>query len=137
MEIGLLRLLFDFGLLVLVWLVQLVVYPSFLHYPPENLIKWHKKYTYNILIVVLPLMTGQLFFWMFELLHVVSIYTVLGMLLIIAVWLSTFFVFVPIHNKISSGLANDKILGRLVRQNWLRTAFWTLIFVCSYCAFFE
>ena len=60
MSIPLIRLLFDFGLLVLIWLVQLVIYPSFLYYEQDNLKRWHEKYTQKITYVVLPLMMGQL-----------------------------------------------------------------------------
>ncbi len=56
----LLRLLVDMGLLILTWLVQLVIYPSFLYYDATDLKKWHSIYTGRITFVVLPLMLTQL-----------------------------------------------------------------------------
>jgi len=47
MSIPLIRLLFDFGLLVLIWLVQLVIYPSFLYYEQDNLKRWHENIRKN------------------------------------------------------------------------------------------
>ena len=60
MSIAVLRLGIDFGLVVLIWMIQLIVYPSFLHYTTTNLIKWHRKYTPLIGYIVGPLMLLQL-----------------------------------------------------------------------------
>ncbi|MFT7429007.1 MAG: hypothetical protein ACI9IZ_001504, partial [Nonlabens sp.] len=40
--LDLLQLLVDFGLVVLIWIVQLIIYPSFLYYGSKTLNKWHK-----------------------------------------------------------------------------------------------
>ncbi len=125
------RFLFDFGLVVLIWMVQLVVYPSFVYYKKENLISWHKKYTKGISYVVIPLMFGQLIVVIWQLFKQQSIYTLLSVLLVIVVWLITFLIFVPIHNKISAGDANEMLLQQLVQRNWFRTILWTVIFVLS------
>ena len=45
MEIEAIRSVVDFGAVVLIWLVQLVIYPSFLHYAESDLVNWHKIYT--------------------------------------------------------------------------------------------
>ena len=49
----------DFGLLVLILMVQVIVYPSFLHFSKTNLIKWHQSYTPKITTIVAPLMIAQ------------------------------------------------------------------------------
>ena len=46
------RLLFDSGLLVLILMVQLIIYPSFLRYPLKNLITWNNIYTKRIAVIV-------------------------------------------------------------------------------------
>jgi hypothetical protein len=53
------RLLLDFGLVVLIWLVQLVIYPGFKFYSPSNLALWHKIYTGRIGVAVVPMMVWQ------------------------------------------------------------------------------
>ena len=53
-------LLVDIGLVVLIWMVQLIVYPSFTFYSKENLVNWHQKYTARIAVIVIPLMFLQL-----------------------------------------------------------------------------
>lgn len=135
MNVSILRLFFDFGLVILIWLVQLVIYPSFLFYSKEQLIPWHQKYTVGISFIVIPLMFGQLILAILQLINEMTIYTISSMVLIILVWTSTFIVFVPMHNKIASGDGNTKVLHQLVKQNWLRTIVWTIIFICTGLAF--
>ncbi|MBP2833226.1 hypothetical protein J8281_13615 [Aquimarina sp. U1-2] len=131
MYIELCRLLFDFGLLVLIWVVQLVVYPSFEAYSKDNLIKWHKKYVNRIAIVVMPLMVGQLSFVIVQVFKDITIIHIISLVLVSMTWASTFLQFVPIHNDISFGFANKQALRELIKKNWLRTLLWTVIFCIS------
>lgn len=128
MGIGIIRLLFDFGLLVLIWLVQLLIYPSFKFYSAENLLKWHKKYTLGISLIVIPLMLGQLLLGIIQLTSKTNSYTIISMVLITIVWCITFIKFVPIHNNIATGKSNNEVFHKLVKLNWFRTILWTIIF---------
>ena len=132
MNLELLRLLSDFGLLVLIWLVQLVIYPSFLYFDKESLLAWHKKYTVGISLLVIPLLFGQLATAVLQLFEGASLYTTVSILFIGAVWVSTFTQFVPIHNKIAQGVCEKPVLQKLVTRNWLRTFLWTTIFIFSF-----
>ncbi len=127
MEIATIRLLFDSGLVVLIWMIQLVVYPSFLYYEKDNLIKWHKHYTSRLSLIVIPLMFGQLILAVIQLVQFPAIETMVGLSLVIAVWISTFLLFVPIHNQIFKNNSTITLLKQLVKRNWLRTILWTLI----------
>jgi hypothetical protein len=60
MDFNIIKLLFDAGLFVLIWMVQLMVYPSFLYYEKQNLVKWHNHYVKGLAIIVIPIMFGQL-----------------------------------------------------------------------------
>jgi hypothetical protein len=44
---------------------------------------------------------------------------------VMLIWLVTFFVSVPIHNELITGLRHE-LVSRLVATNWLRTITWTL-----------
>lgn len=132
MNLELIRLLFDFGLLVLIWLVQLVIYPSFRFYEKESLIEWHQKYTVGISLVVIPLMFGQLITTVLQLIESQNIFTIGSLILIGLVWAITFSQFVPMHSKIAAGKVNEILLKRLVKINWLRTVVWTVIFICTF-----
>ncbi|TYB79776.1 hypothetical protein [Bizionia myxarmorum] len=131
MDIQIIRLVFDSGLLVLIWLVQLVVYPSFLYYEKQNLLIWHKKYTAGISMIVMPLMFGQLIIASMQCIQLATAQNIINLILVMAVWIITFLQFVPIHNKITQNLASESLLKRLVKRNWWRTILWTLIFCWS------
>lgn len=131
MSILTIRLLFDFGLLVLIWMVQRIIYPGFLHYSSKDLIKWHREYTSRFTYIVMPLMLGQLCIAIYQLILEIDAYTVISLIIIVLIWLSTFLLFVPIHSKISKGNVNEKLLNQLVYKNWMRTFLWTVLFLYS------
>ncbi|MEL6803956.1 MAG: hypothetical protein AAFO91_09270, partial [Bacteroidota bacterium] len=54
-----LRLVFDSAALVLIWLVQLVIYPSFLYMDKQDFLVWHPIYTRKVTWVVMPIMLGK------------------------------------------------------------------------------
>ena len=131
MTLPLLRLLFDFGLFVMIWIIQLVVYPGFKYYQRERLLEWHNKYTSRISYVVLPLMLGQLLLSIIQLWGGLSWYTLGNFLVIAFLWGSTFLQFVPLHHAISKGDFNEETILQLVKKNRVRTVLWTLLFLVS------
>ena len=120
-------LLADAGLVVLIWIVQLIIYPSFLYFKKENLVLWHKKYTSRIAIIVIPLMLYQLIFSLLLVYNYFTIKSVIYTLLVIFLWMNTFTVFVPLHNKISNFSYTKTTLQQLVSKNWTRTFLWTFL----------
>lgn len=131
MEIKMLSLFFDSGLLVLIWMIQLIVYPSFLYFDKESLVSWHKKYTLRLSVIVIPLMFGQLLLTSWQWYHLPTIEMTIRLLLVVSVWVSTFLQFVPIHTKIAQEKATHQHLEQLVKRNWQRTTLWTLICILS------
>ena len=131
MTITILRLLIDFGLVVLIWIVQRIVYPGFLFYKPDDLINWHRVYTSRFTFIVMPLILGQLGISIYQLIIKIELYTVLSLMIIILIWLSTFLQFVPVHNEIHKGQFSDKKLDLLIKKNWIRTFLWTALFLYS------
>lgn len=125
--VEILRILFDVGLLVLIWMVQLVVYPSFVYYSNEQLITWHSHYVKRISFIVIPLMFGQTIISGYQLYEVQSNYTIGSVILILIAWILTFSLFVPRHNAISNKVYTKQTLMELVSLNWYRTVVWTLI----------
>ena len=130
-------IIFDTCLLVLIWLVQLIIYPSFKHYTLENLKKWHPIYTQRIAIVVIPLMFGQLGFGIYELINAVTLFSIIKITLIAIVWILTFVIFVPLHNAIDKSDNTKGITVKLVQKNWSRTIVWTIIFLIGLIEFFK
>lgn len=129
MSIALIKLLVDFGLLVLIWMIQLIVYPSFKYYAPNNLITWHKIYTTRLSLIVIPLMVGQLGLAAYLALFFNQLVSSVSLLMIVLLWLSTFLQFVPRHLAISKGNITTPLLNELVQKNWIRTLGWSLVFM--------
>src|SRR5919112_3032071 len=49
----------SFGLVVLIWLVQIIIYPAFAEIAPDRFARWHAGYTRAVTWIVAPLMLGQ------------------------------------------------------------------------------
>ena len=128
-EICRVRLLVDFGLLILIWIVQLIIYPSFSHFSKEDLVEWHRKYTALMGFIVVPLMLSELGIYVVTLFSKPTLWNILGMVLVIAIWVMTFVQFVPMHNAISNGQVDENLLEKLVRKNWGRTVLWSILFM--------
>ena len=52
-------------------------------------------------------------------------YFLFGLILVLIIWASTFFVQVPLHEKLAAAF-DAKVQQRLVLTNWIRTIAWTL-----------
>jgi hypothetical protein len=122
-------LLVDIGLVVLIWMVQLIVYPSFTFYNPKNLIEWHQKYTTGIAVVVIPLMLTQLILAIVAIFYQPNFTAIFTLLIVLFLWIFTFLSFAPLHFKISEGVHNQKLLQLLIRRNWIRTFLWSSLFL--------
>ena len=128
-EICRVRLLVDFGLLILIWIVQLIIYPSFSHFSKEDLVEWHRKYTALMGFIVVPLMLSELGIYLVTLFTKPTLWNIVGMVLVIAIWVMTFVQFVPMHNAISKGKVDENLLEKLVKTNWGRTLLWSILFI--------
>ena len=119
----------DFGLVVLIWMTQLVVYPSFTYFSENDLLNWHSRYTSAVSLVVMPLMLGQLFlhgWWLYQDFSWVGL---IALLLVGLTWINTFFFAVPLHNHIATGIGISEAAHQLVRINWYRTILWSVVFL--------
>lgn len=123
------RLLVDFALLILIWIVQLIIYPSFTHFSKDDLVEWHRKYTTLMGYIVAPFMVGQLVIYGVTVFSTFSVMNVIAFVLVLATWGITFFQFVPMHGLISKGHGDEKLLRDLVIKNWSRTIIWSLLFM--------
>ena len=125
--------LVDFGMCVVLWLVQLVIYPSFLRIEPSELPAWHKAYTFRVSFVILPLMLGQLMLAILGLWGDPSILEWVAFAFVLACWILTFFVSVPLHRKIEQNDTTKETRQKLITTNWPRTILWSLIFGLGVC----
>ncbi|MCD9185409.1 MAG: hypothetical protein LUM44_03185 [Pyrinomonadaceae bacterium] len=124
-----LQIVSTFYLTGLIWTIQLVQYPFFSYFQNSDFTKYHDDYRFWITPVVAPMMLVELFTAILILLfppdEINYNLLILGLVLVVAVWVSTFFLQVPLHEKLAGGF--DKIAYRsLVNTNWIRTFAWTL-----------
>lgn len=123
------KLLIDFGLVILIWMTQLVVYPSFTYFSEADLLSWHQKYTSAISIIVMPLMLAQVAAHGYFMYAQLDLWKVLAAVLIGLIWINTFMFAVPLHHKIGSGQEMMEAAQGLVRVNWPRTFLWSMVFL--------
>ena len=124
------RLSVDSGLFVLIWLVQVIIYPSFLHVDREKLNYWHQVYIRKILYFVAPLMFIQTGVIALQLLFDPLIFLLDGLLLAM-VWINTFFIAIPIHNAIDREESIDANILKLLQVNRWRAWLWTALFLLT------
>ncbi len=136
MLVDIVQLLVDFGMVVLIWIVQLIIYPGFLHYTAQDLLVWHRQYTARFTMIVMPLMLAQLGVAIYQLMIETNYFTLLHLTLVVLLWGSTFLQFIPMHAKISNGEGSAKRLNSLLHKNWLRTFLWSVLFVLTFSHYF-
>lgn len=131
MDLKTIQLVIDFGFVILIWAVQLVIYPGFKYYNGDNLIKWHRVYTSRVTYIVLPLMLTQLTTTIASTWYQKHLISITSLIIVVILWLLTLLIFVPIHHKIDDESAHSTDLDKLVSKNWIRTILWTFLFLIS------
>ena len=127
MDVASLQAIVSFAMACVLWLVQLIIYPSFLYFGKSELLEWHPKYTFRVSFIIMPLMLIQLGLALWQALRTPSVLMISVLILVSACWILTFFVSVPLHKKLAAGEVDHAVLVRLVRTNWPRTILWSLI----------
>ncbi len=129
--VDILRLLVDFGLFVFIWLVQLVIYPSFLFLEGKKLQRWHSLYMQRLTYVAFPLMVSQLGLVLFQVFQERNGLVMGSLVLVVAVWIITFAYAVPAHRSITKHQNVKESIVQLNRLNWYRTFAWTVCLLLS------
>ncbi len=112
----------------LIWTIQLVHYPLFLKIEEASFIQYLNAHQKQITPLVAPLMIIELLcsIWLFfHLFKTHLIIAIIQVFLVLIIWLSTFLVQVPLHQKLIKAY-NKKACQKLIDSNWLRTICWSL-----------
>jgi hypothetical protein len=108
-----------------IWTIQIIHYPSFIFVSENQFQKFHRFHTKNITFVVLPIMLLELSMGVaLTILLPDSFLHWLNLLVLLLIWISTFFISVPLHNQLSQE-HNIKVIEQLVLTNWVRTFLWS------------
>ena len=124
--------LVTYALLGLIWTIQLVHYPSFRFVEESSFTRFEQFHTKSISIIVMPLMLVEL-----TLVSVLlfrsgfAFSSIASFSIVVLIWLSTFFLSVPCHERLSRG-KDMATIDRLISTNWPRTLLWSLkaVLVC-------
>ena len=135
MSLALYNLIINSVLIGVILITQIVNYPLF-KYVKTDFTTFHKKYVKQIGFVVAPIMIVELIIVSIMLLqdfnnNLIKLITIL----LLIIWISTFFVQVPIHKQLSLGI--KKNLNLLVYSNWARTICWILKLIISTIIFIK
>jgi hypothetical protein len=101
------------------WMVQALNYPFFKFVEPQKFFEMHQIHSLRITFVVGPVMLLQLASAFF-----VPEAALVCVLLTLVNFAFTFFVSVPLHNKLEKEY-DVAVMDRLIQTNWPRTVVWS------------
>ncbi len=123
------QLLTSAGLVVLIWMVQILIYPFFSYFESEHFEQTMTFHQRQITFIVMPLMLLEMVATVCLAVFDTNMMNIIILVLIVSIWASTFFIHVPIHHELSSRGKNLVIIQKLVKTNWVRTLFWSAKFI--------
>ena len=110
-----------------IWVIQIVHYPSF-HFIEKELYTAFQKFHMNkISIIVIPIMLAELITGMMLFLDKSSKspFLIISFVILVLIWLITGVFFSKAHNELMTGY-QELVVNQLVVMNWIRTLLWTL-----------
>jgi hypothetical protein len=132
-DLQLARNIFDFGIVIVVWLAQAIMYPSLAHIEENVFVEWHQTYSTRIAFFVIPLLCGQAIIVGIMIYYGGSFLTLLSAAMIALCWASTFGLSVPCHARLQRFGKDLTVIRKLVRTNFIRTILWTTVFLIGIC----
>ena len=118
-----------------IWIIQLVHYPSFHFIELKQYTTFQRFHMSRISYVVIPAMLTELFTLILIVISMDQIDTLVlaSAILLIFIWLITAVFFSGVHQKLTLGY-DQTVVDKLVKLNWGRTLLWTLrlLFISIY-----
>ena len=117
-----------------IWVIQIVHYPSF-HFIEKELYTAFQKFHMNkISIIVIPIMLAELITGIMLFLDKSSKspFLTISIIILVLIWLITGVFFTKAHNELIAGY-QELVVNQLVAMNWIRTLLWTLRLLLLTC----
>ena len=110
-----------------IWVIQLVHYPSFHFVELKQYTTFQRFHMARISYVVIPAMLTELFTLILVVISMdqIDILVLASAILLIFIWLMTAVFFSGVHQKLTLGY-DQTTVDKLVKLNWGRTLLWTL-----------
>ena len=117
----------------IIWVIQVVHYPSFYFIERDEYVSFQKFHMDKISYIVVPVMLIESISGFILIYNELNTVLLISMILLFFIWVLTGIFFVPIHQKLTSGY-QEELVEKLVKINWFRTTFWTirLLLVMAY-----
>lgn len=131
------RTLLDFGIVIVVWLAQVIMYPCLAHIEKNDFVAWHKAYCTRISFFVVPLLCGQAVTVGVLIYLDPDMRNTLSAMIILLCWLSTFGLSVPCHNQLQEAGKDLSVIRKLVWTNLIRTLLWSIVFMIGVWKLFQ
>ncbi|MBY0317080.1 MAG: hypothetical protein K2Q26_16290 [Bdellovibrionales bacterium] len=109
----------------IIWIIQAIHYPVFSMIDTKRFPEFCGKHTSAMGLLVGPVMILELGTAVALVLIHVDYFSITNLIMNAGLWLLTFLVSVPWHNRLAAGY-DAYCIERLVRTNWPRTILWTV-----------
>jgi len=123
-------------LVSLVFMTQFITYPTFLNIDIDKFSDYHRKYVNNISFIVAPVMLIELLTLSLIAYFSSEFLIIKSLILLLVIWLTTFFIMIPSHNRISKSYNKKEIIS-LINYNWVRTILWSFKLLLIIFLYFE
>ena len=118
---------FMFGLILT---TQIVSYPMFINVE-KNFSVYHMHYVNKISTIAAPFMIIEFLLSLLFVFLIGSYTSISSFLIMVLIFLCTFFIQVPIHEKLKNSF-NISLCNRLIKTNWIRVFLWLFKCVTSF-----
>ena len=108
-----------------IWVIQLLHYPSFHFINEKKYIEFQHFHMQRISFIVIPVMLIELGSALLLSYFFRSSLTIVLLALLLGIWGITFIFFTNMHQKLTNGYDRANV-DSLVKINWSRTALWSL-----------
>ena len=109
-----------------IWVIQLVHYPSFKYVNESDYINFQKYHMSNISYIVFPVMFTELITALIILFFgEKSLFFVLSLICLFLIWVITGVLFTKYHSILKEG-KDLMIIEKMIKANWIRALLWTM-----------
>ena len=121
----------------ILWVIQVVHYPSFYFIERDEYVSFQKFHMDKISYIVVPVMLIESISGFILIYNDINTVLLISIILLLLIWALTGLYFAPMHQKLMSGY-QEEIVEKLVKINWVRTIFWSirLLLVTAYLSSF-
>ncbi|ADY30990.1 MULTISPECIES: hypothetical protein [Cellulophaga] len=115
--IDIIRLMFEFGSLIVFSLLHIIIYPSFNYFSKEELVNWYRDKRDQIYLFAILLGPIHLTSIILQLVHKQDLYTIVSSITICALWVQHYVIIEANHAIIIKGVGSLEKAKRAIKNN--------------------